>query len=1026
MSTKELLKMVGAFVVALTVLISMQHEAQANHPDDLDNKIPSVNLALSGGGLRASAFSYGVMLGLERFCVENKEGVQTLVYKELPPRDMKPEKLSPCPHGQSLLDKLHILSAVSGGAITAGYYQTHTKEEFLEQYGDKLRTFNFPMNLVLHADTSLKSFSLNRYLRAPAHLVTSIIDIFTTFALSPLRLFTSFDVELTPFATMTLSDGLLESARLVNVYNDNFFESATFQQINAKDTHQSFIKTDKPASLKSKPELLINATDIRNGRVFTFDQDTFECLGASSAYRDMPIAVAAAAASSLPGVFTPINLEQYLNGNTPDRIPSNCPDILGDTVRSPVLVDGGVSDNLGVLGLLGRIFAEKNQRSDNSNPKEKRAFIIAVNAAVNSDSTLPGMAKQLDGSFDVLMRDKTAISSEMASGLMRNFGLGTVIISYSDLVHNNEIVRMIASDLYGRTKRDALGESTFQDEMSRTPRYTEMEQKVLEDLNHISMLPSKAQIDTLIAAGRAAVAERHKEIRAIYKRLTEKSFTSSCPRVVNPDQEYCWPKEFELPHLMSNSTGEIVHQISRVSEHFAQSTIETRKQYVDFLKQFTRSHGNAIGAHKKWGETYRLIYPVRITEDQCLPLLLSQNHTDCQLSEALNNGLSPIALLLWQTIQKVPSEFYEKDLIRRNEMPAAKNEQAIRNGLQSLRDCRRCPETPWYYVALSRLYRNLSEGEMTIQTLEEGLSRFPGDMNLLHDLGIALINAKDRHDYSGGLHYLRLAREVAKSTQIRLMLLGSMEQSSEALQKEQFRQQQLKRFKNAELKFALDIAFYASVASHLPPGKAQYISDAEVLLWLQEHYQWDGAKQKISAGNTQKTEKTETSVAETFLIDKLASELGKAYTLNNQTQIDVLEGYLIQEARAFMAEKSYMNDAVKFARDVYTTQMQESLPLDYLKATNQQSHDTRPNIQDTLPMHEVLDIYGFTILMSDAEQSCPQRQPSVAQAQALFKKALAKLDEAGNINAPGFSEQLWNERIRMHQEASQKLSCSAF
>ena len=58
-------------------------------------------LSFSGGGARAAAFSYGVLLGL---------------------RDMRNADR------ESLLDEVTLITAVSGGAITAGWYGLHGQD----------------------------------------------------------------------------------------------------------------------------------------------------------------------------------------------------------------------------------------------------------------------------------------------------------------------------------------------------------------------------------------------------------------------------------------------------------------------------------------------------------------------------------------------------------------------------------------------------------------------------------------------------------------------------------------------------------------------------------------------------------------------------------------------------------------------------------------------------------------------------------------------------------------------------------
>ena len=75
-------------------------ETQRWSDQSLDNQI--VALSFSGGGTRASALAYGVLQGLRRTRIRRQE-----------------------PEVGTLLEEVDIVSAVSGGSITAGYWAVH-------------------------------------------------------------------------------------------------------------------------------------------------------------------------------------------------------------------------------------------------------------------------------------------------------------------------------------------------------------------------------------------------------------------------------------------------------------------------------------------------------------------------------------------------------------------------------------------------------------------------------------------------------------------------------------------------------------------------------------------------------------------------------------------------------------------------------------------------------------------------------------------------------------------------------------
>ena len=75
---------------------SAEVRAELSPPTSYEDTV--VALALSGGGMRAAAFSYGVLTGFDQTRVPSRNG------------------------SASLLDRLDFLSGVSGGAVLAAYY----------------------------------------------------------------------------------------------------------------------------------------------------------------------------------------------------------------------------------------------------------------------------------------------------------------------------------------------------------------------------------------------------------------------------------------------------------------------------------------------------------------------------------------------------------------------------------------------------------------------------------------------------------------------------------------------------------------------------------------------------------------------------------------------------------------------------------------------------------------------------------------------------------------------------------------
>lgn len=144
-----------------------------------------------------------------------------------------------------------------------------------------------------------------------------------------------------------------DSNRFSNWLDQNLFSGATFEQLNRPD----------------RPRIFINATDIFNRVPFFFAPVTFNSF--CSDLNAYPLASAVAASAAVPLVFTPVVIRTFpenCNAPMPDWVAS-----AGDNPDAPAiqrrlsaaftryregdipfikLLDGGVSDNLGLQGFL--------------------------------------------------------------------------------------------------------------------------------------------------------------------------------------------------------------------------------------------------------------------------------------------------------------------------------------------------------------------------------------------------------------------------------------------------------------------------------------------------------------------------------------------------------------------------------------------------------------------------------------------------------------------------------------------------
>ncbi len=172
--------------------------------------------------------------------------------------------------------------------------------------------------------------------------------------------------------------------------------------------------------LPRRPWLILNATDMVTGIRFEFTSDFFACLGSDVA--GFPVGHAVAASSAFPVAFKPVTLMSFgqeRDGCITDRdegyIEANFTDLyrrnmalrkvkhLGrDTIQYIHLSDGGITDNLGLQGLLER-FRDGSLANGMRNGQVKGVLFISVNAA-NASDTISGEQREGPSSAEVIVR----------------------------------------------------------------------------------------------------------------------------------------------------------------------------------------------------------------------------------------------------------------------------------------------------------------------------------------------------------------------------------------------------------------------------------------------------------------------------------------------------------------------------------------------------------------------------------------------------------------------------------------------
>ena len=192
-------------------------------PDQFGSTV--VGVAFSGGGMRASAFSYGVLTELDRNEIQTDRG----------PRRMT--------------EMVDLISGVSGGSVTAAYFGLKGREglpafrtRFLDR--DAEQGFDTDVNLA------------------------SVVRIFQ-------------------------DGGANDRSKFPKWLDDNVFDGATYASLFAR----------------KRPLVWIAASDIYSRVPFVFEPVTFNVL--CSDLGKVKLSEAVAASAAVPGVFIPMNVENF-------------------------------------------------------------------------------------------------------------------------------------------------------------------------------------------------------------------------------------------------------------------------------------------------------------------------------------------------------------------------------------------------------------------------------------------------------------------------------------------------------------------------------------------------------------------------------------------------------------------------------------------------------------------------------------------------------------------------------------------
>jgi NTE family protein len=379
-------------------------------------------LAFSGGGTRAAALSYGILEALD------------LVEVPAPPEEES--------RRHTLLDEVDLISGVSGGSFTASYYGLHGRE-----------IFNDFRTEFLYGDFQ---GALLWGLANPVNWV---------------RLW---------------SPRFGRSDMAQEYYDYKLFKGATLGDI----------------AKRPGPVVVILATEAIDGISFGFTPSQFALI--CSDFDKFPVSRAVAASAAFPGALSPIVLKNYA-GQCNIRIPGwiekalASPDLSSRTYYNALrmktyldartkpyvhLIDGGVSDNLGVRGILESLIARGGIRESLRSlglEKTRRVAIVIVDAKTEEKARwqildeVPGIGTILGASSTIMINKYNFETIELLHHVARDW-------AYDDEIHGQKPI-----DFYIiHVAFDALPDERERDYFNSVPTSLYLEPEQVDRLREVA------------------------------------------------------------------------------------------------------------------------------------------------------------------------------------------------------------------------------------------------------------------------------------------------------------------------------------------------------------------------------------------------------------------------------------------------------------------------------------------------------------------------------------------------------------
>lgn len=397
-----------------------------------------IGLALSGGGYRAAAYHIGTLRALHRL---------------------------------GILDKVDVISSVSGGSITAAYYALNKEnyEDFEKSFIERLSKGVLWLS-VLYLISFALLLSVTTILLS--HIIAQLIGLL--FPHQPA--FTGCCAALA---------GVVSFCFLLVFCLKHSFVTTPTSKFVSRLYNKVFFKNKTLTDLPDYPVLCINSTNIATQRPFFFSKmamgEYAYRINGKSIFKTegFPVASAVMASSCVPYGFTPITIDKkYLTNEY-----NNCP----DRPEAPKLIDGGVYDNQGAHKLSqdkSRFRTEFIIVSDAGNSAVSAAKTTNIfSLAMNTISIMMDRIKKMqrvDNLYETYIgKEHFAYlalewdcSERLVQGFVENLKKNNV---HPDVWQAHGITEDDIKQLKGKENR--LAQEMILEKVKKAVRWTELEQK---------------------------------------------------------------------------------------------------------------------------------------------------------------------------------------------------------------------------------------------------------------------------------------------------------------------------------------------------------------------------------------------------------------------------------------------------------------------------------------------------------------------------------------------------------------------